>query len=97
MPLARHDKPSIRKQLEHVGFLLTCLLRGMTALTQTQYDELEFLLTCLLRGMTRVAYVFEVADGVSTHMPLARHDYVAPSVALQIKVSTHMPLARHDG
>ena len=34
--------------------------------------------------------------GVSTHMPLARHDKVADHNALPGTVSTHMPLARHD-
>ena len=34
--------------------------------------------------------------GVSTHMPLARHDSGIPKGTYDIKVSTHMPLARHD-
>ena len=34
----------------------------------------EFLLTCLLRGMTTQNYYLTIANIVSTHMPLARHD-----------------------
>ena len=33
---------------------------------------------------------------VSTHMPLARHDFSLQSPYGNIHVSTHMPLARHD-
>ena len=34
---------------------------------------------------------------VSTHMPLARHDFILCwIVVLEVRVSTHMPLARHD-
>ena len=33
-----------------------------------------FLLTCLLRGMTKMVYQVGKYIGVSTHMPLARHD-----------------------
>ena len=35
-------------------------------------------------------------SGVSTHMPLARHDSALENRAYVRKVSTHMPLARHD-
>ena len=34
------------------GFLLTCLLRGMTGICYIQLYGMWFLLTCLLRGMT---------------------------------------------
>ena len=35
--------------------------------------------------------------GVSTHMPLARHDIITPFIKIfPTFVSTHMPLARHD-
>ena len=33
---------------------------------------------------------------VSTHMPLARHDFSEPVTQVYFLVSTHMPLARHD-
>ena len=33
---------------------------------------------------------------VSTHMPLARHDFLFFHTFLNLRVSTHMPLARHD-
>ena len=36
---------------------------------------LVFLLTCLLRGMTIDAGKYTATLNVSTHMPLARHDY----------------------
>ena len=79
------------------SFLLTCLLRGMTmkSLSLTSVDG--FLLTCLLRGMTSY-YVFHGStSGISTHMPLARHDmYDHIGTNGEIKISTHMPLARHD-
>ena len=35
-------------------------------------------------------------QGVSTHMPLARHDSKLFGVYQDDVVSTHMPLARHD-
>ena len=34
--------------------------------------------------------------GVSTHMPLARHDEYRAFKRDTVCVSTHMPLARHD-
>ena len=37
-----------------------------------------------------------MAAEVSTHMPLARHDFDAPFQNKDDNVSTHMPLARHD-
>ena len=33
---------------------------------------------------------------VSTHMPLARHDFDWRAIGICVFVSTHMPLARHD-
>ena len=36
----------------------------------------KFLLTCLLRGMTIIGMVVRMADWISTHMPLARHDKI---------------------
>ena len=46
---------------------------------------LLFLLTCLLRGMTDYSITLTMSDMVSTHMPLARHDFfrhVLPSFYL---------------
>ena len=38
-----------------------------------------------------------ISAGVSTHMPLARHDAGRPACRGGARlVSTHMPLARHD-
>ena len=35
-------------------------------------------------------------SGISTHMPLARHDGDQSDTSDPIPISTHMPLARHD-
>ena len=95
MPLARHDSKTVLIFSVSV-FLLTCLLRGMTDTGKVMVVLDEFLLTCLLRGMTRLAQHFHAIPGVSTHMPLARHDSQTLLENRYIKVSTHMPLARHD-
>ena len=55
-----------------------------------------FLLTCLLRGMTGKDYTNYTQDWISTHMPLARHDFSPLLFLKSIEISTHMPLARHD-
>ena len=77
-------------------FLLTCLLRGMTQLDAYNSGHVEFLLTCLLRGMTYDRMGNIPMQRISTHMPLARHDYLPPLVSSDCRISTHMPLARHD-
>ena len=78
-------------------FLLTCLLRGMTHLVRVcGTASAWFLLTCLLRGMTDKHKNVGRNLGVSTHMPLARHDQTLHSISHLDTVSTHMPLARHD-
>ena len=56
-------------------FLLTCLLRGMTKNMEIETGLTEFLLTCLLRGMTEEREMVAIKTDISTHMPLARHDY----------------------
>ena len=56
------------------GFLLTCLLRGMTVISCLLWPGTKFLLTCLLRGMTHLFAICCAKSFVSTHMPLARHD-----------------------
>ena len=78
------------------AFLLTCLLRGMTYDTGVIVIKHWFLLTCLLRGMTLDKTKREQGTYVSTHMPLARHDFLFFHTFLNLRVSTHMPLARHD-
>ena len=57
---------------------------------------MSFLLTCLLRGMTNATLFIPWYIQVSTHMPLARHDFIYLALAGTCRVSTHMPLARHD-
>ena len=42
---------------------------------------------------TLLSWVFK---RVSTHMPLARHDFKRLTEINKLLVSTHMPLARHD-
>ena len=59
-------------------FLLTCLLRGMTAYRFKSFNPPRFLLTCLLRGMTPENIHDAVSFIISTHMPLARHDQTLP-------------------
>ena len=51
----------------------------MTPSPEKEIVLYEFLLTCLLRGMTEEQFLHVVRYGVSTHMPLARHDTVASS------------------
>ena len=46
--------------------------------------------------MTNWAKEKRLPVNVSTHMPLARHDYDIPASYVVGIVSTHMPLARHD-
>ena len=46
--------------------------------------------------MTYGLSVQDLLYAVSTHMPLARHDFDAPFQNKDDNVSTHMPLARHD-
>ena len=75
MPLARHDLKQCDQVKRHTEFLLTCLLRGMTVAGFAANITSGFLLTCLLRGMTRRIENMLGASIVSTHMPLARHDY----------------------
>ena len=53
MPLARHDTAQPLGFGYTLTFLLTCLLRGMTAFLELLSNEQGFLLTCLLRGMTK--------------------------------------------
>ena len=78
-------------------FLLTCLLRDMTARTARNPVLHVFLLTCLLRDMTHPTFTQNWVTVVSTHMPLARHDLNTISITPpEHNVSTHMPLARHD-
>ena len=74
MPLARHDGAGRTGGNLGAGFLLTCLLRGMTAYQTMLTGKKVFLLTCLLRGMTGVEGHPAGSFYVSTHMPLARHD-----------------------
>ena len=68
----------------------------MTEKVRLTLVEMKFLLTCLLRGMTEGSREERTVKGVSTHMPLARHDRYADNVISESQVSTHMPLARHD-
>ena len=96
MPLARHDTGRCTDLLRGHGFLLTCLLRGMTKQRQGTILLLSFLLTCLLRGMTIVTSSALPSDIISTHMPLARHDAHYYDLFTDSWISTHMPLARHD-
>ena len=96
MPLARHDNHGAGCRYRQGKFLLTCLLRGMTVKRNEKNRIIEFLLTCLLRGMTNILPDLQHCNVISTHMPLARHDYDLLNLNVLYQISTHMPLARHD-
>ena len=57
-------------------FLLTCPLRGATALHYACVDEQEFLLTRPLRGATYHSAVWHLHHPISTHTPLAGRDLI---------------------
>ena len=48
----------------------------MTVKRNEKNRIIEFLLTCLLRGMTNILPDLQHCNVISTHMPLARHDYL---------------------
>ena len=49
-----------------------------------------FLLTCLLRGMTKSSHIRKQRTGVSTHMPLARHDaYMIQNIPSRFRFYSH--------
>ena len=59
-------------------FQLTHLLRGATTTSMSDIiDAWKFQLTHLLRGATLAECGYALADGISTHAPLARCDIVA--------------------
>ena len=95
MPLARHD--SQERYLNTGGkFLLTCLLRGMTAVMSSHIMLSTFLLTCLLRGMTKpLCHCQSHLEFLLTC--LLRGMTIFPLLSVSVgAISTHMPLARHD-
>ena len=77
-------------------FLLTCLLRGMTADFFTQYRYIAFLLTCLLRGMTSSEYIPRHLTKFLLTCLLRGMTTKHSLYCMLMRVSTHMPLARHD-
>ena len=77
-------------------FLLTCLLRGMTAAggSQETNDDISTHMPLARHDVTNMADFRHLE--ISTHMPLARHDRTIIDLLTYPYISTHMPLARHD-
>ena len=73
-PLARRDCPDSAANVHPYLFLLTRLLRGVTAAVFLLLCFRKFLLTRLLRGVTEDGISRGVEDYISTHTPLARRD-----------------------
>ena len=76
MPLARHDRSLTGCWIGRYGFLLTCLLRGMTI-------GLDIIISTRIFSTHMPLARHDVFMGhsdynvtFSTHMPLARHDMV---------------------
>ena len=96
MPLARHDSNPVCAPSTGFLFLLTCLLRGMTAKLYKITKSNLFLLTCLLRGMTlNCAKQYHIFRFLLTCLLRGMTQRKVVSLVLVV-VSTHMPLARHD-
>ena len=77
-------------------FLLTHLLRGVTAGGSQHLRKNLFLLTHLLRGVTKRTMKKRWRERISTHTPLARCDYKYGKIYCTATISTHTPLARCD-
>ena len=77
-------------------FLLTCLLRGMTAFYVCCIQHRGFLLTCLLRGMTCDNVSRETLFKFLLTCLLRGMTFTFCLYHCLGCVSTHMPLARHD-
>ena len=75
MPLARHDAIDIAKA-SCWGFLLTCLLRGMTAADSVAGREPIVSTHMPLARHDGMDWIGMRLLKVSTHMPLARHDTI---------------------
>ena len=75
MPLARHDKfpAHYRKYLKYFYSHASCEAWLFSAHARISFST--FLLTCLLRGMTWPSAINFLIFSISTHMPLARHDW----------------------
>ena len=78
-------------------FLLPCPSRGMTRGTNSNHSRIIFLLPCPSRGMTNRAFLPQLAEVISTPMPLAGHDIEYTEAHCLLEISTPMPLAGHDG
>ena len=95
MPLARHDVMR-SAPFAIFTFLLTCLLRGMTALIVFLGGIHTISTHMPLARHDLKEHPYDIWQGISTHMPLARHDLCRCEIFCANVISTHMPLARHD-
>ena len=74
MPLARHDVRLYATWYNQKKFLLTCLLRGMTAVYIHVYIYITVSTHMPLARHDATLLCLPIRYFVSTHMPLARHD-----------------------
>ena len=91
---AWHIRLSARRPI--TGFLLTCLLRGMTFQRVAIREAFTFLLTCLLRGMTRTLCGHNFTFQFLLTCLLRGMTRLRCEKKANKEISTHMPLARHD-
>ena len=75
MPLARHDAFGGGKRRKLKRFLLTCLLRGMTACVRICVEVLVISTHMPLARHDTYPKQPILQIVISTHMPLARHDF----------------------
>ena len=75
MPLARHDGVIIRCGYGKNSFYSHASCEAWRTSPAHRQATHAFLLTCLLRGMTHKNFILYQNIAVSTHMPLARHDF----------------------
>ncbi len=95
-PHARCDGSGGRSGGRRNKFLLTHLMRGVTAARATEEMADKFLLTHLMRGVTPCNHAFRKPLSISTHTPHARCDVSCTLSFLVVLISTHTPHARCD-
>ena len=95
-PLARRDCPDSAANVHPYLFLLTRLLRGVTAAVFLLLCFRKFLLTRLLRGVTRrLSPCFHPLSFLLTRLLRGVTCWLLRCGRIQI-ISTHTPLARRD-
>ena len=96
MPLARHDKQKDDARAAYISFYSHASCEAWPFLLRLRSLFLRFYSHASCEAWLRVENVRWAWWDVSTHMPLARHDFMFFPFLIQLVVSTHMPLARHD-